>query len=516
MQLRRHGRAWIARDDVSGMFSIGVAHAIFNLNRVIRIQRVAPMMCALSMMVSMGALHACAVSAGKDPMKSLSNPESLPVVQVAAMEVLDQTPTPQYISALKRMMWQPGFAESTRLEAFVRLVKLDEPGLKEILRLQLPKLMALAWRQKLCELIVEHQWVDMTPTLVRAWSVPMAAWIEHDKDRPERIAIEQLNGKEKLTDLLVKMLVDSNPITEANLRLRCWEMLQKLGERERLVQLLADASVKPDDRLLDNLRSCAGELGIVPTTKEEILWLQALLETKNMVFWGQAKEATMQLPQEVRVKLEIRELPVAVAVSKLKPELLKLTPLQLYQIVEERRQAKGSRIVSPSFEGYGGDHTENLYEMRNKLSWGDLASMVIAMEMFDSASLRQQMFDLADRDMADRDTEFGGVIRIGAAGKPEILEMTPRVRGNDLRYESSQKMFDNAYTGLFHFHLHCQSYDNMQYAGPHLGDFAYADSTRANCLVFSFVSRKELNVDFYRHGPMVVDLGCISRPKKDA
>ena len=340
MQLRPHGRAWIARDDVPGMFAIGVAYAIFNLNRVIRIQRVAPMMCALSMMVSMGALHACAVSAGKDPMKSLSNPESLPVVQVAAMEILDQTPTPQYISALKRIMWQPGFAESTRLEAFVRLVKLDEPGLKEILRLQLPKLMALAWRQKLCELIVEHQWVDMTPTLVRAWSVPMAAWIEHDKDRPERIAIEQLNGKQKLTDVLVKMLVDSNPITEANLRLRCWEMLQKLGERERLVQLLADASVKPDDRLLDNLRSCAGELGIVPTTKEEILWLQALLETKNMVFWGQAKEATMQLPQEVRVKLEIRELPVAVAVSKLKPELLKLTPLQLYQIVEERRQTK--------------------------------------------------------------------------------------------------------------------------------------------------------------------------------
>ena len=223
----------------------------------------------------------------------------------------------------------------------------------------------------------------------------------------------------------------------------------------------------------------------------------------------------MQLPPDVRLKLEIRELPIAVAVSKLKPELLKLTPLELYQIVEARRQANGSRIVSPSFEGYGGDHTENLYEMRNKLTWGDLASMVIAMEMFESPILRQHMFDLADRDMADRDTEFGGVIRIGAAGKPEILEMTPRVRGNDLRYESSQKMFDNAYTGLFHFHLHCQSYDNMQYAGPHLGDFAYAASTRANCLVFSFVSRKELNVDFYRHGPMVVDLGCIARPKKD-
>ena len=461
------------------------------------------------------AISACAVSAGKDPMKSLSNTGSLPVVQVAAMEKLDLEPSPEYISALKRIMWQPGFAESTRLEAFVRLVKLDEPGLKEIMRLQLPKLMALAWRQKLCELIVEHHWVDMTPTLVRAWSVPMAAWIEQDKDRPERIAIEQLNGKDQLTDLLVKMLVESNPITEANLRLRCWEMLQKIGQRERLVKLLADASVKPDDRLLSNLRSCAGELGIVPTTKEEILWLQALLETKNIAFWAQAKAATMQLPPDVRAKLEIRELPTAVAVSTFKPELLSKTPAELYQLVDARRQAKGSRIVSPSFEGYGGDHTENLYEMRNKLSWGDLASMAIAMEIFDSPILCQQIFDLADRDMADRDTEFGGVIRIQSDGKPGIDEMKPRVQGNDLRYEASQKMFDNAYTGLFHFHLHCQSYDNMQYAGPHLGDFAYAESTRANCLVFSFVSRKELNVDFYRHGPMVVDLGCIARPKKE-
>ena len=466
-------------------------------------------------MVVVCAISACAVSAGKDPMKSLSNPGSLPVVQVAAMEKLDLEPSPEYISALKRIMWQPGFAESTRLEAFVRLVKLDEPGLKEILRLQLPKLMALAWRQKLCELIVEHHWVDMTPTLVRAWSVPMAAWIEQDKDRPERIAIEQLNGKDQLTDLLVKMLVESNPITEANLRLRCWEMLQKIGQKERLVKLLADASVKPDDRLLSNLRSCAGELGIVPTTKEEILWLQALLETKNIAFWAQAKAATMQLPPDVRAKLEIRELPIAVAVSTFKPELLSKTPAELYQLVDARRQAKGSRIVSPSFEGYGGDHTENLYEMRNKLSWGDLASMAIAMEIFDSPILCQQIFDLADRDMADRDTEFGGVIRMKSDGKPSIEEMKPRVQGNDLRYEASQKMFDNAYTGLFHFHLHCQSYDNMQYAGPHLGDFAYAESTRANCLVFSFVSRKELNVDFYRHGPMVVDLGCIARPKKE-
>jgi hypothetical protein len=40
-----------------------------------------------------------------------------------------------------------------------------------------------------------------------------------------------------------------------------------------------------------------------------------LLETKNIAFWAQAKAATMQLPPDVRAKLEIRELPIAVAVS---------------------------------------------------------------------------------------------------------------------------------------------------------------------------------------------------------
>ncbi len=312
MKLRSFRWTWFAREFAPRTLSTRVDkrihQSIFQVGACIFLQ-----LCVACV------LSACAVSAGKDPMKSLSNPESLPVVQVAAMEKLDEAPTPEYISALKRMMWQPGFAESTRLAAFERLVKLDEPGLKEILRLQLPKLMALAWRSTLCELIVAHHWVDMTPTLVRAWSVPMASWIEQDKDRPERIAIEQLNGKDQLTDILVKMLVESNPITEANLRLRCWEMLQKIGQKERLVKLLADASVKPEDRLLSNLRSCAGELGIVPTTKEEILWLQALLETKNISFWEQAKSATMQLPPDVRLKLEIRELPIAVAVSTFKP-----------------------------------------------------------------------------------------------------------------------------------------------------------------------------------------------------
>jgi len=62
-------------------------------------------------------------------------------------------------------------------------------------------------------------------------------------------------------------------------------------------------------------------------------------------------------------------------------------------------------------------------------------------------------------------------------------------------------------------HLHAQAYDNARYAGPHFGDFAYADSTGVNGLVLTFIDSSRLNADFYRRGQVVIDLGTIERPQ---
>ena len=82
-----------------------------------------------------------------------------------------------------------------------------------------------------------------------------------------------------------------------------------------------------------------------------------------------------------------------------------------------------------------------------------------------------------------------------------------------MRYESPQLLFDALYTAPFHYHNHTQKYDNADYAGPHLGDFAFADSARCNGLVFTFLSTDLMGVDFYRHDRLVVDLGAVERPE---
>ncbi|NBX25548.1 MAG: hypothetical protein EBQ99_05795 [Planctomycetes bacterium] len=449
-----------------------------------------------------------------DPMRVLANTEAMPSAQEEAMLALDAAASPEYVKQLRRIILQPGYTQPIREMAFARLERLDPKALKEVIAMNLPKMQMLAWRTWLCERIAQQGWKDMTPTLVRAWAAPMPGWVEKDEDRPERKALSSLHGSDRLTDVLADLLVSADPSRERNLRLRCWELLQKQGQRDRLVAILADASVKPDDDLLRDLRKCASELGIVPETREEILWLQAILSTSNAVFWQQAREATAKLPEATRRSLEIRELPVAVAALRHRPELLQCSNEDLYARVSSRREANGSRIATATLDGYGGDFSETLYAQKGKLRWGDLVAMVLAMDLLDDPSVRTRLFDLGDRDLHDRTTEYGGVIVVGADGKPTLEACIPRQKGNDLRFEAPQSMFDQGYTGLFHFHLHCQSYDNERYAGPHIGDFTYANSTRANCLVFTFLKRGEMNVDFYRHGPVVVDLGSIRRPER--
>ena len=123
----------------------------------------------------------------------------------------------------------------------------------------------------------------------------------------------------------------------------------------------------------------------------------------------------------------------------------------------------------------------------------------------------EHLFDYADRDHDDESCEYGGVIGLDEQGRFELLEFPPRYRTADNRFDASQAMMDAGYTAVFHFHNHAQEYRNTRHAGPGIGDLNYADNTRPNCLVFTFVTKDTLNVDFYRHSRVIVDLGEIKR-----
>lgn len=419
-------------------------------------------------------------------------------------------------AALRRMVAAQGYALDVREQAFALLLETDRAALVEALENSLPRQGDVAWRGRACELIGEARMQELIPTLIRSWANP-APGLEGTSfngtgDRPERMAIVAIVGADGLETVILRTMREASPVTQANLRARCWELLMKNGAQDRLRILLQDPEATKGDAMLIDLGRIARELGVLPVTREEILWARELCQAKREGFLEAAKAALAQMPESRRNSLEVRGIPVAVAVAARRPDLLTASDESMYEEIAAR--IKDRRKASPDFTGYGSGYGEILYQHREKLVWADRAAMLLALDLFQEETLLRHLFEQADRDREDRSTEYGGVIAIDARTKRgELLEFAPRSKASDVRYESPQALFDALYTAPFHYHNHTQKYDNSDYAGPHLGDFSFADSTRCNGLVFTFLDSDSIDIDFYRHGQVVVDLGCVERPE---
>jgi hypothetical protein len=322
-----------------------------------------------------------------------------------------------------------------------------------------------------------------------------------------------LYGADRVGDALFAVMNEAHPLRQASLRARTWELLMRIGERDRLKQLVTSSSVRPDDVMLRDIKQLVDDLGILPETREELLWLAKLRQTASPAYWKLAGEALRAVPEAQKSAFELRGVPVAMAAFRYEPSLLAQTREQLYDDLMVRLKTRDASKYGANFTGWdtGGKRTEALGMQRDEVKWIDLVACNLALKMLDDPAVRATLFDIGDRDQQDRRTEYGGVVRIDDAGNWQVVEVRPRITGSDTRFEAPQDLFDQGYTALFHFHLHAQDYENGSYAGPHMGDFAYANSTRANCLVFTFIRRDTMNADFYRHGPIVVDLGTFRR-----
>jgi len=415
-------------------------------------------------------------------------------------------------AALRRMISADGFPLDARERAFALLYETDPKAVVAALENSLPRMGDVSWRRRVSELVGEYRIEELVPTLIRAWANPVPG-LAGDDVRPERAALGAIVGEEQVSATLLRTMRESNPMTQANLRARCWELLMKSGDEVRLRALLADPEATRGDGMLVDLARISNELGVLPVTREEILWARELCEPSRAAFFARAKEALARMPKERRESLELRGIPIAVGSLERRPSLLVDSEADLFTEIDSR--TRGRKKASPDFTGYGDGFTETLYQVRDRLVWSDLAAAALALDLIDEPALRRHLFEVADRDREDRTTEYGGVIALSGSGssRGEFLEFEPRAKASDIRYESPQALFDALYTGLFHVHFHAQSYENDRYAGPHMGDFAFSDSSRCNGLVFTFLSTDLLGVDYYRHGRLVIDLGAIERPE---
>jgi hypothetical protein len=421
-------------------------------------------------------------------------------------------PAPGYIKVLKTIVTSNDYLVPIREAAYKRLERYDPERLTEALAMVLGRLEPPEYRAWVIDQIAAADQRELTDAIIRSWARPTRLW-ENADDRPEPRALASMYGKDQIPTVLIKTMLDANPFVEANLRARCWELVVATGHGDRLITLVADEKLVGEDGLLLDMRAAVDEFGIVPRNREEILWIRELRKPELRAYWNGLASALEGMDEPRRSSLEPRDLAVVDAVARHDPKLLNAEHDALFERLDSELHSDERTRYNADLTGWAVKISEGLHDDRDKLTWGDLAAMMMAHEAMESPELREHIFDLAERDMLDKTTEYGGIIRLDDSGRFELVEHLPRIRVADDRYHASQELFEDGYTALFHVHNHAQRYRNARYAGPHVGDMEYADETGANGLVFTFIDPRTINVDFYRHGAVIVDLGTITRPE---
>jgi hypothetical protein len=458
------------------------------------------------------ALLQCGGQTMSNPSSTLQEIGRPSAVHIKAMTLLDTqvgVKNQLYRETLQKMLWIPGYTNEARMEALQRLWANDQSSTARLIRQQLPRLNNWGWLNELCLWIAKEDIKELNEALISSWSSP-TSMVMSEEERPEYKALASMYGEDAIVEIIFTSLVQSNKTWKQGYRTRCWELLHRLSERERLVELLNSDIVEDDDGFLIDLRKAMNDFGIVPHRREEILWIRELAKPEYASFWKEATDALNALDEKRRLDIEMRDIPIAVSLKRHgAPDSLSRSKQEIIDQIQQK--IKGQTHY---FEQEGGGNYQQGMELlrshKSRLTWGDAIAIEIALKALDVPEVRTHLFDYAIRDHEDETTEYGGVIALDKKGRFEILEFKPKIRHHDRQFNASQDMFDAAYTALFHFHFHAQEYRNGDHAGPGMGDKNYATNTRANCLVLTYINENTMNVDYYRHTGVVVDLGTIS------
>ena len=364
-----------------------------------------------------------------------------------------------------------------------------------------------------CQLIVERNWVEMTPSLVRSLYRPCAVF--EDETRPERLALQQLHPGKDIREIVFEVVIaPPENAVYAQWRLAAWELLNRLGDPDQWQDRLA--ALETDDPMLSDLRRGYVELGVIARTREEVLWLQDLRQEKYAEWWSRCRATVVSLSAEKKQRLRLRHLPVLLHVTEFHPEWLTLSTDALLSGLQARWQGRShfhpESIMSASTLNTG---PQSLQEWGPRLTWADLLCIRLADAMVFDPAMSDFLFPLAQRDREDTSTEYGGLLDY-VDGQPHAILYPPLQRSHDQKYYAPGAMVEAGHRAPFHFHFHAQEMHNAEFAGPGGGDLEYANAMAINGLVFTTVRQGHLNADFYTEGRVVVDLGTLEQGRAAA
>ena len=451
-------------------------------------------------------LAACVPGSFDDPLATMLDRDADPTHRLAAATQAQQQSSddPARIAALYDLLLHVGHPVPLRIEAFDQLVADDDQALRRNLAGNLVRVQDWQVLGHIFATAIDRQWHDLTPTLVRHYALP--AYGLTDQQRPERHAIARLNPGKSVEQVVFDVFANADDTVPMTHQVAAWHLLSRLHDRAHLEALLAQAP--PTTLLVVDLQAAAADLHALPTNREGILWLSHLREPSQRDYWQAAAARVAQLTPEQRRDLELRHLGPLLLTDK---RTLDASRAELVARLGRLTAGAKRHGTTPDAAGATTLAPPTFSAAVARLCWADLVTLDLLWRAVHTPTITRALFRQAEADRLDTGSEHGGVL----AGGPEGWRVTPyqpELRRHDRQFVPPDEMIVQLYTAaLAHYHFHAQAHRNTDYARPGRGDLKLADRLRFNFLVFTFVDRDQLNIDYHQPDGVVIDLGTIRR-----
>jgi len=456
-------------------------------------------------MLLAASLAGCATTANYEAPIPVMTAGEAPTERLAAARQAERDfpDDPRRIAKLHHMLWDRGYNAKERRYAIDQLIAHDEAAFKEALSRRIVLVQNWDTIRYLCELAVQRGWRDMTPTLVRQYARPVHGM--GTEDRPSREAIEKLNPGKTVTQVIFEVFADSDDDVSIKEQVAAWELLTRISEPGELMDRLAAA---PDATpLVIDLKASARDLQTLPINKEGVLRLQYLRSPAQAKYWEQYKQLVASLDVSQKKGLRLRHLPILAHLSERERQWSRA---KFAATIDAMLDGVEHHLKNPTYGGGNRDYPQKFHEYRDQMAWADLATVYVLNRAARNRAVVRSLFEQAEKDEQDTSTEYGGVL-LHVDGRYVAKAYPPLIRHHDLKFIPRPEMIEASYTGLAHYHFHAQDFRNRDYAGPASGDLKLADRLQLHGLVFTFIDRDTLNVDYYDHHGVVIDMGELKR-----
>ena len=468
----------------------------------------------LFMAAMIGWLPGCATGPVDDPLAVMVDRSRDPSQRIAAVQQLgaiNTTHNPKQVTVtLHNLLWSDGEPTELRLLAMDLLIEDDADAFWSVALNRIREVDNWEVLNSLIDRMIEQGDPAFTVTLIRSYV--RESQVVSDANRSEYKAIAALNPGKTVEQAIWEVIDSDDDNIDLTLRVDAWTLYNRLaGEDQARQQLMHSGSTHP---LILNLQDAAW-LDHIPANREGVLWLLELRSSQHMDFWQAARQRAQQLNAEQQDGLSLRHLPVLMEASD---EQLTTQRYQMLERINERVPDQSYQLTQfkqPPLHLLGATPLmfKNATQQINylgKLSWADMLALEFILDALEDKAFVQEVFRQADADMADTETEHGGVM-IYRDGKLHPIIFPPDLKIHDRKFYSSDALIQRMYTSFFHYHYHVQEYRNTQYAIPGDGDMAFAQRVGPSALVFTFINRNTIDVDYYQPDGLIVDLGNIRR-----